>query len=73
MAKALSMKLLTVASLLTCSLYFSDQLGGLLGWMELLGIDIAFRVLAIYLFLYWAVIEVKDGYLEWKYRGESDS
>lgn len=73
MAKALSMKILTAACLLTCFLYFSGLLGGLIGWMNLIGLDIAFRVLAIYLFLYWTVVEVKDSYLLWKYREGADS
>ena len=73
MVKALSMKMLTAACLLTCFLYFSGLFGGFLDWMNLFGLDIAFQVLAIYLFLYWTVIEVKDGYLEWKYREEADS
>ncbi len=71
MGKALSMKLLAVVSILTCSLYFSGALEQVLGWMGILGLDIAFRILAIYLFLYWVVIEVKNSYLEWKYREEN--
>ncbi len=57
------MKLLAVVSILTCSLYFGGAMEQVLGWMGILGLDIAFRILAIYLFLYWVVIEVKNSYI----------
>jgi len=70
-ARSLSMKLLAAVSIITCALYYGGSLEQVLDWMGILGLDIAFRILAIYLFLYWVVIEAKNSYLEWKYRDES--
>ena len=48
-------------------LYVSGSLESVMSWMHILRLDIAFKVLSFYLFIYWVVIEVKNSYLEWKY------
>ena len=71
MTKPLSLIFLTLLSGWVCLLFVIDSLDSVLSWMHILRLDIAFKVLSFYLFIYWVVIEVKNSYLEWKYMEDS--
>lgn len=59
--------LLTLLTALGLVSYLTGFMADLFGWIVASGLGGAIRFLVLYLFLYWIVVEVKNGYLEWKY------
>ena len=71
MGKSVSLFVLTLLSGLACMLFYVDMFDVVIEWIEILRLQLAFRLLVIYLVVYWLVIEVKNSYLEWKYREDN--